>query len=79
MRGLGAGWVWWKWCWGECIYELGRVQDENSSPCERRERSRTSKYGGKGSFLSGINKRVGELGVGERISRGRVGYEKDIG
>ena len=53
-------------------------QESVEKQAEDAARSKTSKHGGKGSFLSGINRRVGELGVGERISRGRVGYEKDI-
>ena len=41
-------------------------------------RARTSKQGGgKGTFLSSMNRRAGELGVSERIQRGRAGYVGD--
>lgn len=51
--------------------------EEAERQAENEARARTSKYGGKGSFLVGVNRRAGELGVGERIQRGRAGYEKD--
>lgn len=45
---------------------------------EEDARARSSRYGGgKGDFLSGVNRRAGELGVGERMQRGRGGFVKD--
>ena len=40
-------------------------------------RARSGKSGGKGDFLVGMNRRAGELGMGERMQRGRKGYEHD--
>ena len=51
--------------------------EEAERKAEDEARTKTSKYGGKGSFLVGVNRRAGELGVGERIQRGRAGYERD--
>ena len=45
---------------------------------EEAARARSSKYGGKGEFLTGMNRKAGELGVGERMQRGRSRYEKDM-
>jgi hypothetical protein len=52
-------------------------REANDLKAEEAARARSSKYGGKGDFLTSVNRRAGELGVGERIQRGRVGYEKD--
>ena len=41
-------------------------------------RARSSKLGGRGDFLVDMNRRAGELGVGDRMHRGRRGYEKDV-
>ena len=51
--------------------------EEVERQAEDKARARTSKHGGKGNFLFVVNRRAGELGVGERIQRGRAGYEKD--
>ncbi|RAO72835.1 uncharacterized protein BHQ10_008847 [Talaromyces amestolkiae] len=40
-------------------------------------RARSSKEGGKGAFLSNINKRAGELDLSERLQRGRRNVEKE--
>lgn len=38
---------------------------------EEAARIHSSKYGGKGAFLSGVNKKAGDLDLGERVRRGR--------
>lgn len=40
-------------------------------------RTRTAKFGGKGDFVSGLNRRAGELDIGDRIRRGRGGMERE--
>ena len=58
---------------------LKAVAAEEAAQLEREEaaRTRSSKYGGKGEFLTRINRQVGELGVGDRIHRGRNGFKKE--
>lgn len=38
---------------------------------EEAARLRSSKYGGKGEFLTGVNRKAGNLDLGERVRRGR--------
>ena len=45
---------------------------------EEAARARSNKHGGRGEFVSGINRRIGDLGVADRIQRGHAGYEKDV-
>lgn len=40
-------------------------------------RARSSKYGGKGEFMQGINRRAGELALGDRVRRGVGGLTRD--
>ena len=46
-----------------------RVKDEKA-------REKNAKYGGKGDFVHGLNRQVGEIGIGERMKRGKGGLEK---
>ena len=48
------------------------------SRSEEAARARATKYGGKGDFLIGMNRKAGELDMGERMRRGRGKYEKDV-
>lgn len=50
--------------------KAAREQDEAA-------RAQTSQYGGRGAFLSGVNRRAGELDLGERLRRGRGNVEKE--
>ena len=40
-------------------------------------RARSSKYGGKGDFVTGLNRKAGEMSIGERMRRGTHGLERD--
>ena len=40
-------------------------------------RARSSKYGGKGDFVTGLHRKAGEMDIGERMRRGRQGLERD--
>lgn len=40
-------------------------------------RAKSSKYGGKGDFVTGLHRAAGELDIGERMRRGRKGLERD--
>lgn len=67
--------------------ELDKMRSERLAAADARERAereadeaaraRTSKEGGKGAFLSNINKRAGELDLSERLQRGRRNVEKE--
>ena len=48
-----------------------------ASKSDEAARARATKYGGKGDFLIGMNRKAGELDMGERMRRGRGKYEKD--
>lgn len=43
---------------------------------EDRARERSGKLGGKGEFVTGLQRKAGEMGLGERMNRGRKGFEK---
>lgn len=45
---------------------------------EEAARSKTAKYGGKGDFVNGLNRKAGALDIGERMRRGRGGLERDL-
>ncbi|KAL8675219.1 MAG: hypothetical protein Q9168_000339 [Polycauliona sp. 1 TL-2023] len=40
-------------------------------------RARSAKYGGRGDFVSGLNRKAGALDIGERMRRGRQGLGKE--
>lgn len=42
-------------------------------------RSQSAKYGGKGEFVKGLNRKAGALDIGERMRRGRGGLERELG
>lgn len=52
--------------------ERGRLDQEEKA------RERSSKYGGRGDFVHGLNRKAGEMDMGERIKRGRGGLEKGL-
>lgn len=41
------------------------------------QRARAAKYGGRSDFVMDMNRRAGEIGIGDRMRRGKVNYEKD--
>lgn len=45
---------------------------------EEAARSKSAKYGGRGDFVTGLNRKAGALGIGERMRRGRAGLEKEL-
>lgn len=56
------------------IEERERVERE----AEQKARDRSGKYGGRGDFVNGLNRRAGEMDIGERIRRGRGGLERRL-
>ncbi|CAZ82462.1 unnamed protein product [Tuber melanosporum] len=47
------------------------IREKAELEAEEKARMRTSKVGGKGEFLTGVNRKVGDLDLGERVRRGR--------
>lgn len=52
-----------------------RDQIEKESDSAARERN--VKYGGRGDFVHGLNRRAGDLDLSERMRRGKVGMERE--
>ncbi|EEH34906.1 hypothetical protein PAAG_05953 [Paracoccidioides lutzii Pb01] len=67
--------------------ELDQDRAARLAVAERRERKEqeaddaaralSSKYGGKGRFVNGLNRRAGEMDLADRLQRGRRGVEKE--
>ena len=51
-------------------------QERRDRELEERAREKSGKMGGKGEFVTGMQRRAGDLGLGERMKRGRQGYER---
>ncbi|CUS08749.1 unnamed protein product [Tuber aestivum] len=47
------------------------IMEKVELEAEEKARMRSSKLGGKGEFLTGVNRKVGDLDLGERVRRGR--------
>ncbi|KAM0798311.1 Pre-mRNA splicing factor-domain-containing protein [Usnea florida] len=56
------------------IEERERVERE----LEQTARDRSGRYGGRGDFVNGLNRKAGEMDIGERIKRGRGGLERPL-
>lgn len=56
------------------IKERERVERE----AEQKARDRSGRYGGRGDFVNGLNRRAGEMDIGERIKRNRGGLERGL-
>ena len=54
------------------------AQDKMDREADEIARSRSARYGGKGDFVNGLNRRAGALDIGERIRRGRGTLEKGL-
>ena len=56
------------------IEERERIERE----AEQKARDRSGRYGGKGDFVNGLNRKAGEMDIGERIKRGKGGLERGL-
>lgn len=52
-------------------------QEATDRLAEDTARARSAKYGGKGDFIHGLNRKAGDLDIGERLKRGRGGLERE--
>lgn len=55
-----------------------KEQERTRLEQEERAREKSSKYGGRGDFVHGMNRKAGEMDMSERIKRGRGGLEKGL-
>ena len=56
------------------IEERERVDRET----EQKAREKSGRYGARGDFVNGLNRRAGEMDIGERIRRNRGGLERSL-
>lgn len=56
------------------IEERERVERE----ADQKARERSALYGGRGDFVHGLNRKAGEMDIGERIKRGKGGLERGL-
>lgn len=54
------------------------LEDQARREAEEKARERSSKYGGRGDFVHSLNKKAGEMELGDRIKRARGGLEKSL-
>ena len=52
-------------------------QEKATRELDERSRAASSKYGDKADFVHGLNRKAGEMALGDRIGRGRQGLVKD--
>ena len=59
---------------------LKALEEQEHARLEQEERARekSSKFGGRGDFVHSMNRKAGEMDMGERIRRGRGGLEKGL-
>jgi len=53
-------------------------QERARREAEERARERSSKYGGRGEFVHSLNRKAGEMDIGERMQRGRGNLDKGL-
>ena len=51
-------------------------REKTEREAEEAARARSSKFGGKGDFVTSLNRKAGELSIGERMRRGKHGLER---
>ena len=56
----------------KAIEERERADRED----DERARARNAKLGGKGDFVRGLNRQAGEIGIADRMKRGKGGFER---
>ena len=53
-------------------------QEQEIREAEDRARAKSSKYGEKGDFIHGLNRKAGDMALADRIGRGRQGFRKEV-
>ncbi|KAL3420470.1 hypothetical protein PVAG01_08969 [Phlyctema vagabunda] len=52
-------------------------REKGDREAEELSRAKSSKYGDKGDFINGLHRKAGDMGLADRIGRGRQGLQKD--
>lgn len=52
-------------------------REEAARDAEDNARAKSSKYGDKGDFVNGLHRKAGDMGLADRIGRGRQGLQRD--
>lgn len=53
------------------------AQEKAAREADDQARERSSKYGGDRQFVNGLHRKAGNMGLAERIGRGRQGFQRD--
>lgn len=53
-------------------------QERERREMEEKARERSSKYGGRGDFVHSLNRKAGEMDIGQRMQRGRATLDKGL-
>lgn len=54
------------------------VQEREIREAEDKARAKSSKYGDKGDFVHGLNRKAGDMALADRIGRGRQGFQREV-
>jgi len=60
----------------ECL-SAADAQDKTAQEADMAARAQSEKYGGRGAFVSGLNRRAGEIDLADRLRRGRRNIERE--
>ena len=52
-------------------------REKKQHEADEAARARSARYGGNGDFINGLNRKAGEMDLGERMRRGRGGFQRD--
>lgn len=52
-------------------------REKRDRDADEAARLKTAKYGGSGDYMNGMSRTAGDMDLGERIRRGRGGYQKE--
>ena len=53
------------------------ARDKAEREADEAARAESSKYGGRGAFVSGIHRRAGDIDLADRLRRGKKNLEKE--
>lgn len=54
------------------------ARDKEEAEREAEARARNAKYGGRADFMHGLNRRAGDMNLGDRLGRGKAGLEREL-
>lgn len=54
------------------------IQEQATRDAEDKARAKSSKYGDRGDFIHGLNRKAGDMALADRIGRGRQGLQKEF-